>query len=120
MPFAADTKVRIMMALELPIVVPAYVQTVERSLLDAEVYGGETVVTLIEGYLTQFEAAQTSLNGEAANVGLIQADVLRWESGKKTQGYLNEMARLRSLIAKVLMLEGLSKSSPNRISISRG
>jgi hypothetical protein len=120
MPFAADTKIRICMVLELPITAPAYVEYVERALIDAQTYGGEPAVTLIEGYLTQYEAAQTALNTESANAGLIQADVLRWSETAKLKGYKDEMARLRMQIAKVLYLDNLTPNRTNRISIRRG
>jgi hypothetical protein len=120
MPFAADTKVKIMMALELPITVPAYVEYVERALLDAETYGGEAAVTAIENYLTQYEAAQTKLNQESANAGLIKADVLEWQPGARTGGFKQEMQRLRSLIANTLLLDSLMQGKPGRVQIRRG
>jgi hypothetical protein len=120
MPFAADTKIKICMALELPVTAPGYVEYVERALIDAENYGGEVAVTQIEGYLTQYETAQTALNTGAKDGGLIQADVLRWDSGRRLQGYKDEMQRLKMLIAKVLLLEDLIKPSGNRVQIRRG
>lgn len=120
MPFAADTKIKICMALELPITAPAYVETVDRALIDAQTYGGEPAVTLIEEYLTQYAVAQTALNAESANAGLIKADVLEWQAGAKTAGYRQEMQRLRSLIAKTLLLEHLMPTRSNRVSLRRG
>ena len=108
------------MALELPITVPSYVQEVDRAMIDALNYGGETVVTQIESYLTQYFAAQTSLNSEAANAGLIRADVLEWQAGTRSAGYKNEMGRLRMAIAKILLLGHLLSSGGNRVSIKRG
>ncbi len=120
MPFAADTKIRICMALELPITAPAYVEYVERALMDAETYGGEAAVTMIEGYLTQYEAAQTALNAGANEAGLVRADVLEWDVHKKMGGYKEEMQRLKMRLAKVLLLEDLLRGSSNRVSIRRG
>lgn len=120
MPFAEDTKVRVMMALELPLNVPAYVQYVQEALTSVETYGGDAAVTKIEALLTQFETAQTSLNTEAGNAGLIRADVLEWSETRKLQGYKDEMNRLRTAIAKVLMLDELMKNSANRVRIRRG
>lgn len=118
--FAADTKIRIMAALALPITVPSYVEYVERALIDAYNYGGDVIVTTIEGYLTQYEAAQTSLNSEASNSALIQADVLRWSEGQRNAGYQQEMRRLRMLIARMLLLDDLMQNKTNRVSIRRG
>lgn len=120
MSFAADTRLRIMMALELPITVPAYVEQVNRALLDAEVYGGEVAVTQIEGYLTQFEAAQASLSSDSANAALVRADVLEWAPGQRNSGYQKEVQRLRNLLAKVLLLDSLVDSFCNRVRIRRG
>lgn len=120
MPFAEDTKVRVMMALELPLNIPAYVQYVQEALTSVETYGGDVAVTKIEALLTQFEAAQTGLNAESANAGLIRADVLEWQPGGKSGGYQKEMSRLRTTIASVLMLDDLMKSSANRVRIRRG
>lgn len=119
MPFAADTKVRVMMALELPLNVPAYVQHVQEALFSAETYGGDAAVTAIESYLTQYETAQTSLNSDSGNGGLIRADVLEWSPGGKTAGLQTEMGRLQMKIAKVLMLEDLMSNKPNRVKIRR-
>ena len=120
MPFAAETKIKICMILELPVTAPAYVEYVERALIDAEAYGGEVAVTQIEGYITQYESAQTAMNAGAANAGLIRAKVLEWDVNRKQQGYKDEMQRLRLLIARVLLLEDLIKSKNNRIAINRG
>lgn len=121
MPFAADIKTRICLALGLPITAPRFVETVDRALLDAEAYGGQAAVTLITSYVTQYEAAQTALNSDAANNGLIRADVLEWAAGGKSRGYQSEMLRLRQQLAKTLLLEGLMRhSGPNRVSINRG
>lgn len=119
MPFASDTKVKICIALELPVTAPAYVEYVERALIDAENYGGEVAVTMIEGYLTQYIAAQTKLNTESANSALIRAGSLEWQAGSRNAGYKQEMQRLKCQIAKVLLLEDLIQPS-NRISIRRG
>lgn len=120
MPWASDTKAKICIALELPVTVPSYLQEVDRAMTDALAYGSETVVTQIEGYLTQYFAAQTSLNSEAGNAGLIRADVLEWQPNTRSAGYKQEMGRLRMSIAKILLLEHLLSSASNRVAIKRG
>lgn len=120
MPFAADTRIRIMMALELPITVPAYAESVNRALIDAEAYGGEATVGLIEGYLTQFETAQANLNSGSANAALVRADLLEWVPGQRNAGYQQEMRRLRNLIAKVLLLKHWVNQKSGHVPIRRG
>lgn len=105
MPWNASTKTKICLALGLPIIAPAYVEYVERALIDAEAYGGATAVSLIEGYLAQYEAAQTAVHAESANAGLIRADVLEWQPGARVAGHQQEMQRLRRLIADALAIK---------------
>lgn len=119
MPFASTTKAKICMLLELPVTSAAYVGYVEGALNDAYAQLGETAVTQIEGFITQYEAAQTALNAESANSGLIRADVLEWSAGGKAKGYQNEMNRLKGQISKVLYLDHLIGRS-NRVAILRG
>ena len=107
MPFAEDTKVRVMMALKLPLNVPSYVQHVQEALTSVETYGGDIAVTKIEALLTQYETAQTKLNAESGDGSLIRADVVEWQPGGKTSGDRSEMQRLRTTNAKVLMLDDL-------------
>lgn len=120
MPFAADTSIKIMMILELPITVSAYVERVNQALQDAQLHVGEAAVALIEGYVAQYQAAQTKLSSESANAALIRADVLEWAAGQRNVGYQQEMSRLRGLIAKTLMLDSLSPSKSGRVQIRRG
>lgn len=114
MPFAATTRDRVMGALELPVVV-YYCQRVDDALAHAETHGGETTVTRIEGYLTQYETQQTALSAEAGNAGLVKAGPLEWSVGGKVNGVKSEMARLRKLIARSLLLDRLMKGNTVRV-----
>ena len=114
MPFAVTTRDRVMGALALPVTV-YYVQHVDDALTHAKTYGGETTVTRIEGYLTQYEAQETALNGAAEGAGLIKADVLEWAIGAKTGGFKTEMMRLRGNIADALNLRCIMRGNGVRL-----
>jgi hypothetical protein len=109
MPFASNTRDRVMGALELPVTI-YYVERVQDALNHAEVHGGDDAIARIEGYLDNYEAQESALNQESDQAGLIKADVLEWVPGGKTQGYKAAIARLRRQIAKALLLDSLVRS----------
>lgn len=114
MPFAATTLDRVMGVLGLP-VTRYYVELVQAALDEADIYGGAPTVARIEGYLSQYAAQELALNSDAANAGLIQADVLHWSAGGKTSGVKAEMSRLRGLISKSLLLDSLTAANKVRL-----
>ncbi len=101
-------------ALALPVIV-FYVQHVDDALEHAQTYGGETTVTRIENYLTQYEAQETALSAAAEGAGLVRADVLEWAIGAKTGGFKSEMQRLRGLLADSLNLRGIMRGNGVRL-----
>lgn len=129
MPFASDAASRIMVALELPVVditsdlgnSTNYFDRVRRALEQAEVNGGEDLVTRIEGLLGEYETqlAATSSAAQSGQSALIKADVLEWSAGAVSAGQKSELNRVRSQLAKLLGLDGIVGSG-HRIRLVRG
>lgn len=67
---------------------------------------GNALVAEIEKWVGFINSYDTQLNASAANAGLIQADVLRWETGGgQLQGLRDERARYVWRIASKLGLQ---------------
>lgn len=129
MPFPPNTANRVIVALEMPAVnVVAnlgnstnYFERVRRALAQAELNGGEDLVTrittLLEDYESQLAAFSTSAqSGESA---LIKADVLEWSAGAVAAGKRAELSRTKMQLARLLGLDGLL-SGGGRVRIVRG
>ena len=129
MPFAADIRNRVLVALELPVVdVSAdlhnstnYFERVGRALTQAEVNGGEDLVTRITTLLEDYESqlAAFSASAQSGESALIKADVLEWSAGAVAAGKRAELSRTKIQLARLLGLDGLL-SGGGRVRIVRG
>jgi hypothetical protein len=130
MPFAVTTRNRVLIALELPVVdVTAdlsnshnYIDRVQRALDQAQVNGGEDMVTRVEALLSDYEAQLLAFSGSAQSgeSALIKADVLEWAAGGVSAGQKLELGRVRSQLAKLLGLDGIIGAGAHRVRVVRG
>ena len=109
MPWAADTSVRIIAALELPMTTTDILVTVEGSMARTYAAAGrsstataESFVTAVEGYLDKIESLESQMTALAGSAGMIRADVVEWSKDGRTAGLADERRRLILRIARLL------------------
>ena len=129
MPFAATTRNRVLIALELPVVdvtadltnATNYIDRVQRALDQAQLNGGEDMVVRVEALLDSYETqlAAYSTSAQSGQGALIKADVLEWAAGAVAANQKAEYLRVRSQLAQLLGLDGLIGSG-HRVRVVRG
>lgn len=129
MPFAATTRNRILVALELPVVdvtadltnATNYIDRVQRALDQALLNGGEDMVVRVEALLDSYETqlAAYSTSAQSGQGALIKADVLEWAAGAVAANQKAEYLRVRSQLAQLLGLDGLIGNG-HRVRVVRG
>jgi hypothetical protein len=102
MAFASGDWVRVIQRLFLPVSKRGEVLT---ALTAAEAY--PELETAVKAVLTELDAVNQKLNDERSSGGsaLIQADVLRWESGQKIKDLERQRLELQSRLANLLGIE---------------
>ena len=105
----AQTRVDILGALGLPMTAPNWVAWVQRAMDRLEAYNGQEGITLIEGYLDRYNAAQLERNNQSGTAGVkilgIGSGIEYFQGGRIT-GYTSEMSHYRNLILDALFWEG--------------
>lgn len=97
-----QTRVDVITILGLPAEAPRWVELVQRKLERLPIISGEPIIETVEGWITAWKAAETALDAGADQGGLIQADVLRWDSGSRNAGYTDIMNRYSQRILRAL------------------
>lgn len=118
--FAADTPIRVMIALDWPVTSTNLLVLVEGGLsriLDVASRGGtvaaERLITTVESYLSTIEAFDRQLLDLAPKDTMIQADVVKWaDNTTRSAGVQTERERYRLRLLRLLDLQDNSLS-PN-------
>lgn len=129
MPFAENTRNRVLVALEMPVVdltadlgnATSYIDRVQRALDQVEANGGEDMVNRVESLLDSYEAklAAYSESAQSGQGALVKADVLEWAPGAVSSNQKGEYLRVRGQLARLLGLDGLI-GGRSRVSVVRG
>lgn len=86
-----QTRADVLEILGLPADAPRWVELVQRKLERLPVIAGDAMVLKVEGWIEQYQAAETALFTGADQAGLIKADVLEWEPGARYAGHKGSM-----------------------------
>jgi hypothetical protein len=90
--------------LGLPAEAPKWGDFVLRKLERIETLRGQTMVAKVEGWITEWKAAETALDDAADQAGLIKADVLEWAPGSRTAGHEARMKRYALRLLNALFI----------------
>lgn len=82
-----QTKADVLEILGLPADAPRWVELVQRKLERVPVIVGEAQVVKIEGWIAQYQTAETAKFTGAEQAGLVKADVLEWALGERNAGH---------------------------------
>ena len=90
--------------LGLPADAPRWVELVRRKLERLPVIAGDAMVEKVEGWIESYQAAEAASFAGADQGGLIKADVLEWEPGRRNAGHEANMRRYGQRILQALFI----------------